>query len=57
MYGFKRDELMIAGLSVITVGIVLTPTFGIWIWLTLGFAAWLTWVCLEESRIWLHEES
>ncbi|MCE9608350.1 MAG: hypothetical protein K8U03_25980 [Planctomycetia bacterium] len=48
MNTFTCEQLAIAGLTAVTIAVIMTPTAGLWIWLALGLGAWAAWVCVSE---------
>ncbi len=45
----KHDEIVEIALFTLVVGIVLTPIFGSWIWITLLCTTWGLWLASSKS--------
>lgn len=47
----SKDDLALAIVATLIIGIVMTPIFGLWIWLSIGMSAWWLWVLLGDDGI------
>ena len=47
MKRISDKEIVLACLAAVGTGIILTPVFGIWIWIALMLSGWAAWLCLD----------
>ena len=50
MKSISDKEIVLTCLAAVGTAIIMTPLFGIWIWIALMLSGWIAWLCLDACE-------